>query len=321
MTNSKGIEAFVGLCFSKRCTSFNTVKSVCELVSEYYEFGMNCDPVTPLTGEHAIVPIARWLAELHTRGPTVPRKGRYALGVFGEALGVEFPIGRPAILSCARTIKSKPTRNAPRIPVDFAKLLELSTENKEFPPLKRVFCALTLLQIYASLRYIDTCYVSQLFVTNSAICGVSVDMKSPNGEIIQWAAPLNGITEAKWREPVLLRWKQVEPEEKGKTTPLYPGVGKNWMLGKKEATRGSVQSTITKIEKGFGFKFGIRIHSPRAWRATLSKQLLYSREGREKLGRWAPGSLMPDLYDRATCATELRLRGEITQRLRRGGRR
>ena len=84
------------------------------------------------------------------------------------------------------------------------------------------------------------------------------------------------------------------------------------------ATSGTVPATLTKLEKEYGVTSGIRVHSPRSWFATLAKQLLYTREDREKLGHWAPGSLMPERYDRATCATELRLRGEILQRVRNG---
>ena len=50
----------------------------------------------------------------------------------------------------------------------------------------------------------------------------------------------------------------------------------------------------------------------------MRASITFSREDREKLGRWAPGSLMPDRYDRATCTTELRLRNEILERIRSG---
>ena len=55
-----------------------------------------------------------------------------------------------------------------------------------------------------------------------------------------------------------------------------------------------------------------------SWFATLARQLIYSRGDREKLWHWPPGSLTPEHYDRVTCATELRLRDEILQRVRNG---
>ena len=39
---------------------------------------------------------------------------------------------------------------------------------------------------------------------------------------------------------------------------------------------------------------------------------------REKVDRWDPGILMPDRYGRATCSTELRLRGGILGNARHG---
>lgn len=47
-------------------------------------------------------------------------------------------------------------------------------------------------------------------------------------------------------------------------------------------------------------------------------ELLYGREIRETLGLWVAGSRMPDRYDRAGRATELRLRAETTQKINSG---
>ena len=63
--------------------------------------------------------------------------------------------------------------------------------------------------------------------------------------------------------------------------------------------------------KSLGFNSGCRIRSFRAWFATCASQLAFKRGDREKLGRWAAGPVMPDRYDRATCATELRLRDDV----------
>ena len=155
ITHTEEVEAFVKLPFSKRCKTLSTCRYVCGFIKEYYEFSMNAETVTPMTGENAIVPIARWLAHLALRGSSVPRMGKYALRVFGEALGIEFPIDHPSICAAARTVKTKPTKHAPPVPVEFIKKLEETTENTEFSQAKRLFCALVLLQIYASLRFAD----------------------------------------------------------------------------------------------------------------------------------------------------------------------
>ena len=83
-------------------------------------------------------------------------------------------------------------------------------------------------------------------------------------------------------------------------------------------TAGAAHVPLNRIGGQLGFDIGLKIHSPRAWIATCANQLLYPREDREKLGRWAPGSLMPDIYDRARCTAELSLMGEIINRIRSG---
>ena len=74
---------------------------------------MSIAPITPFTGVNGIVIIARWISELLKRGPCAPRLGRYALRVFGEALGIDFPINHPAVIAEAKAPRSKPTKHDP----------------------------------------------------------------------------------------------------------------------------------------------------------------------------------------------------------------
>ena len=102
---------------------------------------------------------------------------------------------------------------------------------------------------------------------------------------------------------------------------VFSYVDKDWDVNpKKRATHGVAQAALARICGNSGFEKGYTLHSPRNWFSTCAGQLLYTREHREKLGRWAPGSVMPDHYDKAVCATELRLRSEITQRINNGWR-
>ena len=50
-----------------------------------------------------------------------------------------------------------------------------------------------LLTIFASLRFADTREISELWVTKSAVCGISVDQKAHGGELMNWAAPRWGL--------------------------------------------------------------------------------------------------------------------------------
>ena len=119
----------VKLCFSKRRKTEATVKSVCKVVKEYYEFPMSPELVTPPPGDHAIAPMARWLATPSLRGPTVPRMGRYTLRLFGEALGINRPINHPAVVAATRTRKTKLTRHAPQVATGFISAPEHATAN------------------------------------------------------------------------------------------------------------------------------------------------------------------------------------------------
>ena len=51
----------------------------------------------------------------------------------------------------------------------------------------------------------------------------------------------------------------------------------------------------------------------------FSNQLVRGEEDRRKLARWATGSEMPDLYDRAFCVTELMPRNSFAQAIQSGG--
>ena len=74
------------------------------------------------------------------------------------------------------------------------------------------------------------------------------------------------------------------------------------------------------MEKDIGFIRKITLRSARNWFATYAKQLAFRKEERTTLGRWKPGSNVPDRYDRSVCATELSLRDKIATRIEKGWR-
>ena len=116
-------------------------------------------------------------------------------------------------------------------------------------------------------------------------------------------------------------WFALKSKKKKDHISLFPHVSNDWALDlSKKGTYGVVQAAIARMETRFGFPKQMKVHSARNWFATCAGQLLYGREHREKLGRWAPGSIMPDHYDRAECATELRLWAEIIEKVQSGWR-
>ena len=70
----------------------------------------------PRGGKSRYSLIAAWIGALRNRGKTVPHNGRYALRLFGDALGVRFPLGRPAICESDRIGKWRKAKQAPLTP-------------------------------------------------------------------------------------------------------------------------------------------------------------------------------------------------------------
>ena len=95
-----------------------------------------------------------------------------------------------------------------------------------------------------------------------------------------------------------------------------PYVSPTWTVGYARQCTGNVfQHLIRRLGTHLGFPPLLTRHSPRTWFATCARQLLFSKDERNMLGHWAPNSDMPDRYDRAYCATELRLRNSVLQRV------
>ena len=60
------------------------------------------------------------------------------------------------------------------------------------------------------------------------------------------------------------------------------------------------------------------LHIPMDWFPICANQLGWSEDDRRRLGHWAPGSQMMERYDRAACATELRLGSAIFGKITNG---
>ena len=70
------------------------------------------------------------------------------------------------------------------------------------------------------------------------------------------------------------------------------------------------------MEAVLGFPKSANLHSFRNLAPTCANKLRSPREERERLGHRAPWGAMPDRYDKAVCAAELRLRNEILGQIR-----
>ena len=182
------------------------------------------------------------------------------------------------------------------------------------------------LLINASLRFCDIRDVSDLWTTAAEIVGRSLNSKDKAGALMTWAVPLWDLfTKGAWTCSLIAYWDTAKPDTNDPNNPsfmfLFPYFSKGWDINfPRAATNGGAQACFNQLEKVFGLKTGRTLRPPRTWFATCANRLASKREVREKLGRWSAGSLMPGRYDRATCATELRLRSDIVNKVADGRR-
>ena len=134
----------------------------------------------------------------------------------------------------------------------------------------------------------------------------------PRSRVFQSRDTIIRARESEWFNPVLEHWVNIRPSETGGRVPIFPKLPKDWgILENIGATAGETHAALTRLQRELGLEPYPKLHSARAWWPTCARKLLYCREGREQLGNWDPGGLMPDRYYRANCAEELRLREGI----------
>ena len=135
-----------------------------------------------------------------------------------------------------------------------------------------------------------------------------------------WAAPLSGLAgDALWVVPLRDFWVKLRKKFPGcQYLYLCPGLKQGEILGTR-ATNGMALAGLKSLITTVGRTDRVSLHSFRGWLPTCASQLQFAREKREKLGRWSANSAMPELYDRAVCATELALRNDILRSITEDG--
>ena len=138
------------------------------------------------------------------RGATIPNFGKYALRVYGEALGVRFPHDHPAVKEAAAQPRGRKVKTDPSIDTEFVISLERAAGNRENPGGYRVYCALFALLAFSSLRFADTTQTECVFDSGTALCGSGANAKDKSGELMSRATPLTGfLGTANWPKPIL----------------------------------------------------------------------------------------------------------------------
>ena len=247
---------------------------------------------------------------------TAPRNGLYALSLYGDAMGLPFPITRPAVAAAQRIAKRRKRRQSPMVPSEFVYKLEEYAACGNIDKNIRFSRSALFLQILASLRFSDAAQIATFSVTKTVVGWSSIDQRAKDGELISWAAPRRGLrSNGAWANPLISYWGKFKPRG-GEYRHLYPSVTAKWVVGtKKRGTFGVTHAAFTKLLRLLGCPPLIKLHSPRCWFATYARQLLFGKEERTSIGRWRPGSAMPDVYDRAECAAELAPRDKIVSKI------
>ena len=177
-----------------------------------------------------------------------------------------------------------------------------------------------LLQIFAALRFADTIEIAEMWISETAFGGRSVDQKDPIGPLIEWATVRQGIrADGAWHIPVLGYW-EIYKQSEGKYRFLRPYFSPKYGPDyNRQASSGTIHALLAKTElaKCFPKLLKLRCHTSRF--ATCARQLLYQKGQREVPAQWKPGRETPNHYDRAECATERRLRRKISRRVGEGG--
>ena len=210
--SNEKLRDFALRAFSSRCSKHHTLLKYTRFMWEFLEYARSRHPPAPISGEGATPVIAEWLDRLLERGANVPHDGRHALTVFSEALGVPMPLKHPAVNVAQRAVRTKPQKHAPAAPLEFATQLEMHAADDRNDKNTRFFCPALCLLIFASLRFSDAIEIQEFWTTKTAVCGTSIDQKSPKRALITWAAPRRGFrTNGAWVNPVWAYWEKYKP--------------------------------------------------------------------------------------------------------------
>ena len=291
-----------------------SAKAIPRFVTLCYEFARSAIPPMPFTGLEAIFSICKWLSNLKSRRPSVPKKGKYRLELCADALGVEFHIELPSVGASARGSIDKPTEHDP-FPLPIYPEGRTNSPDACRPAGRR----LLFVSAPASIRVITVRGYRPSIGITPVVFGLNryVDRREGPGckrNDLGDAARRNVGSRLDW--PTRTSGADRTDRRRDVRIPLPDNWGRSAIDYVGNSTSGTVQATLTRLAKEFGFPGKLKIRPSGAWLPTCARHLLYPREDREKLGMWDPGSLAPDRYDRAISHTELMLRGEILSKVR-----
>ena len=204
------LAAMFHIAIGKRCATGKSRTKVDGFVGTYVMFAAQRQAL--FYGEGALFAMTEYLTLLRRRGVSVPGMAKCALRVFDEILNLNLPLDHPAIVVLTSRDRSgvpKPVKQAPMLELQLILDLERLSVDRERPFGMRYYASAYLLMVFDSLRFSDVKAVFDIWRSETAICGRSIDRKLRSRPVITWATPSQGfITEGKWANPLFSMWEK-----------------------------------------------------------------------------------------------------------------
>ena len=182
----------IGRALSNRFRTVATRERVCEFAQQFLEFALYRSRPLPFYGGTSAPEIVSRTDHIRLRGESVPHLGRYFLVSFGDAAGVDFAAERPAVRAESTARRIRAAESAAGVPIDLARKMGWAATDSSRPAEMQSMAALFLLLIFAPLRFSDIRDVTEIWVTETALRGRSLDRKDKGGLVRSRAAPKSG---------------------------------------------------------------------------------------------------------------------------------
>ena len=311
---------------SLRAKSAPAMKGIAKHVSGLVRFylGHRDETQFQLTGPESVVLIHDYLESVAERGRTVPATVKHALTVWAEALGIDWPLTNPLVVSAAVVEATDAPRQAPAMSIATVRALEDIACNILVTPYKRAFAAGVLLVTYASLRFSDFRRIRPFEINEDSVHGTLITCKTKkvHGQFWPWACPREGITGSReWARPLVdmrLSYRKINGTDPSFT---FTRLGHSWkLIAAGPSPYVTTRRKLAILRLALGDEEGEKYtpHSPKNLFPTAANQLSFEQRELNIIGHWSSSSKMPERYDRSACANELLLRNTIVQRIKTG---
>ena len=263
--------------------------------------------------------LACFLRDESRGGPTVGMGLRSSLAWFDFALNLGWNLSDPLVISVAGKDRRQARAGREQARPYTQEIVDtLIAFHADAQGAEKFAAGFALTQAMAVLRFSDLDRTKGMNINGDALFGMTWKSKTKQ-EGMPWAMPRR-------------TWADYDVGgEHFRTVEALLGTdsSRNWQWPAMLITQGQLQMVQPPRHGSYGNclmahnlvlrKAGVEgdftLHSPRFYLPGLAGQVGMSLEQRRTLGHWGPNSNMPVRYDQARCCTELKMKGEIWQRL------